>query len=82
MSCPLLGEFLFNATDNHVNMMAYKKLCNKFNVNVNSDFRFKGGDNGGLGTMYNCVTRTGYRFLTGKNYNPSRFNLYSEVQTE
>ena len=46
MSCLLLGKFLFNATDNHVNMMAYKKLCNEFNVNVNSDFRFKGGDNG------------------------------------
>jgi len=34
MSCLLLGKFLFNATDNHVNMMAYKKLCNEFNVNV------------------------------------------------
>jgi len=73
MSCLLPGESLFNATDNHVNMMAYKKLCNKFNVNVNSDLRFKGEDNGGLGTMYNCVTRTGYRPLTGTNYNSSRF---------
>jgi len=73
MFCPLPGESLFNATDNDVNMMTYKKLCNEFNVNVNSDFRFKGGDNGGLGTMYNYVTRTGYRPLTETNYNPSRF---------
>ena len=75
MSCPLPGASLFNATDNHVNMMAYKKLCNEFNVNVNSDFRFKGGDNGGLGTMYNYATRTGYRPLTGTNYNLSKFQF-------
>jgi len=78
MSCPLPGESLFNATDNHANMTAYKKLCNEFNVNVNSDFRFKGGDNGGLGTMYNYVTRTGYRPLTGTNYNPSRFQFIQQ----
>jgi len=75
MSCPLPGEFLFNATNNHVNIMAYKKLCNEFNVNVNSDFRLKKENRGKLETMYNYVTRTGYRPLTKTNYNPSRFQF-------
>ena len=78
MSCLLSGESVFNASDNDVNVMAYKKLCNEFNVNVNSDFSFKGEDNGGLATMYNYVTRTGYRPLTGTNYNLSRFQFIQQ----
>jgi len=51
MSCPLPGESLFNTADNHINLIAYKKICNEFGVHVNADFRFKGGNSGGLGTM-------------------------------
>ena len=75
MSCPLPGESLFNTADNHINLIAYKKICNKFDVDSNTDFRFKGGNSGGLGTMYNYATRMGYMPLTGKPYDPSRFQF-------
>ena len=52
MSCPIPGESIFDTLDNRVNMIKYQKLCNEFGVTNGSDFRFKGGDNGGLGTMY------------------------------
>jgi len=75
MSCPLPGESLFNTADNHINLIAYKKICNKFDVDSNTDFRFKGGNSGGLGTMYNYATRMGYMPLTGKPYDPCRFQF-------
>ena len=50
LSCPIPGDPIFNATDNDINMLNFQKLCNDFNVQF-SDFRFKGGENGGLGTM-------------------------------
>jgi len=52
MSCPIPGESLFNPSDNHINMVAYKKICNQFNVDVNSDFRFMNGRTG-----YHTTTR-------------------------
>jgi len=79
MSCPLPAESLFNTADNHINLIAYKKICNKFGVHANTDFRFKGGNNGGLGTMYNYVTRTGYVPLTGIPCNPSRFQFIPQT---
>ena len=82
MSCPIPGESLFNSSDNHINMIAYKKLCNEFNVSANSDFRFKGGDNGGLGTMYNYATHVGYVPLKGYIYNPSRFQFIDQTTRE
>ena len=62
LSCPVPGDPIFNATDNHINMLKFQKLCNEFNVQ-SLDFRFKGGDNGGLGTMYNYWTNRGYKPL-------------------
>ena len=73
------GESLFNTADNHINLIAYKKICNKFGVHANADFRFKGGNNGGLGTMYNYVTRTCYVPLTGIPCNPSRFQFIPQT---
>jgi len=79
MSCPLPGESLFNTADNHINLLAYKKICNEFGVHANADFRFRGGNNGGLGTMYNYATRIGYRPLTGVSYDPSRFQFIPQT---
>src|SRR5271157_2151448 len=56
LSCPIPGESIFDAMDNKVNMIKYQKLCNEFGVTKNNDFRFNGGDNGGLGTMYNYAS--------------------------
>src|SRR5258708_5181863 len=52
MACPIPGESIFNKTDNSINIVKYQKLCNEFDVSQNADFRFKGGKNDGLGTMY------------------------------
>lgn len=59
MSCPIPGESIFNETDNRIDKIKFQKLCNEFDVK-DIDFRFKGGDNGGLGTMYNYHASSGY----------------------
>jgi len=81
MSCPIPGDQIFNATDNHINMLKFQKLCNEFNVQ-SSDFRFKGGDNGGLGTMYNYWTNIGYRPLRGTQYNPNKYKFIDQSTSE
>jgi len=75
MSCPIPGESIFNSTNNHINLIAYKKLCNEFNISAGSDFRYKGGDSGGLGTMYNYMPGQGYGPLKGKDYDPSDYQF-------
>ncbi len=81
LSCPIPGDPIFNATDNHINMLKFQKLCNEFNVQ-SLDFRFKGGDNGGLGTMYNYWTNRGYRPLSGTQYNPNRHQFISQTTSD
>jgi len=81
LSCPVPGDPIFNATDNHINMLKFQKLCNEFNVQ-SLDFRFKGGDNGGLGTMYNYWTNRGYRPLSGVQYNPNRHQFISQTTSD
>ena len=73
MSCPIPGESIFNETDNRIDKIKFQKLCNEFDVK-DTDFRFKGGDNGGLGTMYNY--HNGYAPVHAA-YVPSlyRFNI-------
>ena len=82
MSCPIPGESIFKPMDNAINMLKYQKLCNEFGVSKNDDFRFKAGDNGGLGTMYNYATNIGYRpFKTGV-YNPSRYQFIPQTTSK
>ena len=80
MSCPIPGDQIFNATDNNINMLKHQKLCNEFNVSPSEDFRFKGGDNGGLGTMYNYTTNFGYRPLrkSWQHYNSTHFKFSNQ----
>jgi hypothetical protein len=78
MNCPIPGDPIFNATDNHINLLKYQKLCNEFNVSPTADFRFKGGENNGLGTMYNYVSRLGYRPVRLGPYNPNRFQFIDQ----
>ena len=84
MSCPIPGDQIFNATDNHINLLKYQKLCNEFNVSSSTDFRFKGGDNGGLGTMYNYVSGLGYQALCKEwqHYNPDRFQFIDQSKED
>ena len=76
MSCPLPGESIFNEMNNRIDKIKFQKLCNEFNISQNSDFRFKGGSNNGLGTMYNYHTNVGYRPVNAA-YDPS---IYQFVQ--
>ena len=55
------GWSIFKADDNKINMIKYQKLCNEFGVSTNTDFRFKGGENGGLGTMFNYSAASVFR---------------------
>ena len=71
MSCPIPGDQIFKDTDNHINMLKYQKLCNEFKVSPSADFRFKGGENGGLGTMYNYWTGQGYHPVHWRHYDPN-----------
>ena len=82
MSCPIPGESIFNATDNRIDMLKYQKLCNEFEVKPLTDFRFKGGDNGGLGTMYNYATHIGYRPFRGVIYNSKEFQFIPNSTNE
>jgi len=75
MSCPIPGHQIFSTTDNHVNMLKFQKLRNEFDVSSGSDFRFKGGDNGGLGTMYYYWTSMGYIPLRGSHYDRKKFGF-------
>src|SRR6185436_7344860 len=74
MSCPLPGESIFNETNNRIDKLKFQKLCNEFGINENSDFRFKGGQNNGLGSMYNYHTNVGYRPVN-TTYDPSRYQF-------
>ena len=74
MSCSIPGESIFNEMDNRIDMLKFQKLCNEFEVK-NKDFRFKGGVNGGLGTMYNYHTNIGYFPLKGVVYDPKEFQF-------
>jgi hypothetical protein len=67
MGCPIPGESIFNSEDNKIDLVKYQKLCNEFNIPVNTDFRFKGGDNGGLGTMYNYSAISVWRQHPGES---------------
>src|SRR5271157_1988456 len=82
MSCPIPGESMFKTMDNNINMIKYQKLCNEFGLKSNTDFRFKGGDNGGLGTMYNYATHLGYRPLKAITYNPSKFQFIEQTTSD
>ena len=75
MSCPIPGDRIFSPSNNHINMLKYQKLCNEFNVSSGADFRFKGGDNGGLGTMYFYWTTMGYLPLHGCHYDPIKYRF-------
>ena len=52
MGVPLLGDPVFNQKDNRYNVTAYKSICAEFGIDPNSDFRFTGNKNNGLGSVY------------------------------
>jgi len=49
MNISLPGDKYFK---NMYNKAGYDRVCREFNISKNSDFRFMGGENGGLGRIY------------------------------
>lgn len=85
LGCPIPGDSIFSETDNKINMLKYQQLCNEFGVETNVDFRFKNGDNGGLGTMYNytgvaCFTKDSNGSYTKKP--PGYYPLYGNYNSK
>ena len=54
---------------------AYEKICAEFNVDKNTDWRQKLDDNGGLGIIFNYITRTGYQPLKGFSYDAHQMSF-------
>ena len=52
LSLPLPDEQPFTINNNPYNKVAYQRLCAEFGIANNSDFRWKGGRNGGLGDIF------------------------------
>ena len=52
MKLPLPDEQPFVINNNPYSKVAYQRLCAEFNISKNSDFRWKGGRNGGLGDIF------------------------------
>ena len=52
LKLPLPDEKPFSINNNPYNKVAYNRLCEEFGVSNNSDFRWKGGRNGGLGDEF------------------------------
>ena len=49
---PLPGDPVFDQKKNRYNVTAYKSICAEFARDPNSDFRFTGGKNHGLGSVF------------------------------
>ena len=52
LKLPLPDEKPFSIKNNPYNKVAYNKLCEEFGISNNSDFRWKGGRNHGLGDQF------------------------------
>lgn len=55
----LRGDQIFSQKDNHYDVASYEKLCSKFEISPNSDFRCKRGNNHGLGNIYVWISNAG-----------------------
>ena len=60
MAIALPQDTSWNAFDNNYNRSAYERICKKFYVDINADWRQKQSDNQGLGRIYNFWTGAGY----------------------
>ena len=52
LNLPLPDEQPFVINNNPYSKVAYQRLCAEFDISKNSDFRWKGGRNGGLGDIF------------------------------
>ena len=55
----LPGDPTFDQFNNKYDVASYKRICNEFGVGPSSDFRYTGGANHGLGSVYIYVSHIG-----------------------
>ena len=75
LKAPLPTDQSWNAFDNSMDAKAYEKICAEFNVDKNTDWRQKLDDNGGLGIIFNYITRAGYQPLKGFSYDAHQMSF-------
>ena len=59
-SLPLPGDTAFSQTENKYDIPSFERICAKFGISPNADFRFTRGDNHGLGSVFEYFTNSGY----------------------
>ena len=57
----LPGDPTFNQINSEYDVASYKRICNEFGISPSSDFRFKKGNNRGLGNVYIYISNHGLR---------------------
>ena len=59
-SLPLPGDTAFSQTENKYDIPSFERICAEFGISPNADFRFKRGDNHGLGSVFEYFSYSGY----------------------
>jgi len=72
IGCPLPNDKYFNQIDNTYNKNAYQRVCQEFNISPTTDWRYHGGENHGLGTIYKTM-------LNGNTYQMS--DIYDKEES-
>ena len=62
LQVPLPYNKSYNPVNNPINMKAYERICNEFNIPKQTDFRQKIDRNHGLGTIYYPYTHRVYNY--------------------
>ena len=74
----LPGDPTFDQFNNKYDVASYKRICAEFGVDPSSDFRFKGGANHGLGSIYIYATNLGPVKQTNLGSYPGGFFKFSD----
>ena len=70
MKCTIPNNQTFNNSNNFIDMTEDTKICNKFNIDPNSDFRLKLEINKGAGYLYDENNKKLF-----EEYDPNKFSF-------
>ena len=68
MKCPIPTEESFNPFSNGIDMSAFERICNEFNIPLNADFRQRLDYSHGMGSYYFYKKFYHYRFIGSKKW--------------
>ena len=68
MKCPLPTDDSWNAFNNGIDMSAFQRICNEFEISINSDFRQKLDNSHGMGSFYFFKKFYQYKFIVSKKW--------------